>query len=465
MKESESCAAGTSGQCTARATPSSLSKTEKDFWSLMKENGFKHNLKRKTVQDGESNRTVIVLRDDVFYGRAIIKIPRAALISIETARNSEFRHELQRFIFEDKVLEKKYNVTSENTQHLLSLAYPLIVESRDPDSVFRSWLDAVEDARMPVLELSQEQLRALANTTVDGTHEEMMNSVDVIERTASNISIFHGRPVTRLEAKWALAVIMRHARIVHPHQDVRDTRSPRMYLFPIKEMLDMRINPDYTKAITFQEEITLDGKREEEVVVQIARRDMAKGEEVFTFPGRLSNSEMAMRHGVTFSLNHVGIGRNITQPPNWNDNERSKVRKELNRYNCSSLDAFEMRFDTKGRPMRTFVRCFRVSWLLSNGWYSPAYRKRLLDLNRWPPPAKYKTEDWLAMTQVDQELNSNMLGYCKHARAQLKESIDISTAQDFRTSKDPLDQLVWNVRSEESKTFKACIKLAEEVNR
>ena len=33
----------------------------------------------------------------------------------------------------------------------------------------------------------------------------------------------------------------------------------------------------------------------QDVVVQIARRDMPKGEEIFVWPGRLSNSEMIAR--------------------------------------------------------------------------------------------------------------------------------------------------------------------------
>ena len=37
------------------------------------------------------------------------------------------------------------------------------------------------------------------------------------------------------------------------------------------------------------------GKREQDVVLQIARRDMPKGEEIFVWPGRLSNSEMIAR--------------------------------------------------------------------------------------------------------------------------------------------------------------------------
>merc|ERR1719436_742455 len=138
---------------------------------------------------------------------------------------------------------------------------------------------------------------------------------------------------------------MRHARVVHPHQDVRDVRDARMYLFPIKELLDLQLHPSATVAISFQEEILLEnGKREEEMVLQIARRDMPKGEEVFFWPGRLSNSEMIVRHGIAFPVNHIGIGRNITQPPNWSPDSESKIRKEYAEYNCTTLEAFELRF-------------------------------------------------------------------------------------------------------------------------
>merc|ERR1712070_595087 len=128
----------------------------------------------------------------------------------------------------------------------------------------------------------------------------MLRNRDLIRETARNISFFKKERVSKSEAAWALAVIMRHARVVHPHQDVRQTRMPRMYLFPFVEMLPVQLHPDASVAVPFQEEIILDGKRELEVVVRIAKRDMPKGEEMFLWPGRLSNSEMAVRHGITF---------------------------------------------------------------------------------------------------------------------------------------------------------------------
>ena len=44
-----------------------------------------------------------------------------------------------------------------------------------------------------------------------------------------------------------------------------------------------------------------------------------------------------------------------------------------------------------GYPMRSFVRCYRISWFIGNGWYSPALKNRMRDLNKWPPPEKYTT--------------------------------------------------------------------------
>lgn len=107
-----------------------------------------------------------------------------------------------------------------------------------------------------------------------------------------------------------------------------------MYIFPLPELLDVALHPNPGVSIGFQEEIVINGKREEDLVLQIARRDMPKGEEIFLWPGRLSNSEMIARHGFSFRENPVGIGRNVSQPPSWSDKKDSKGRKDA----CLSID-------------------------------------------------------------------------------------------------------------------------------
>jgi len=441
----------------------------KEFWAEMRRQGLKLNIKRKTVQEKAygglpaRNRTAMVLSDDVFYGRAIMKIPRQALLSLDTVFDKKLRDEADRFLFQDRKLETKYNITEsvEDYTHLLSVAYPLIAENRKPDSIFREWLDASRSEKLFALQLTHRQLKVLQGTTVEGADQEMVNRRNLIEITASNFSAFQKDPVTREEASWALAVIMRHARIVHPHQDAREERDPRMYLFPLVELLDVAMNPEAGMAISFQEEIILDGKREEEVVLQIARRDMPKGEEVFVWPGRLSNSEMVARHGFPFESNPIGIGRNISIPPSWSDNKNAKARREFDLYNCSNLEAFEIRISPRGFPMRNFVRCYRVSWFITNGWYSPGMKNRIRELNKWPPPGKYTKDDWLSWTQADAEVNRVILDYCRQMRQQLKDTMDAATADDFRNSKDPVDRVLWSLRSEESRTFKNCVTEAK----
>lgn len=291
----------------------------------------------------------------------------------------------------------------------------------------------------------------------------MRRNSDLIEHSSRNVSIFRDAPVSRGEAEWALAVIMRHARVVHPHQDVRETHDPRMYLIPLVELLGVEFHNDPSTGISFQEEITFEGKREEEVVLQIARRDMAKGEEVYVWPGRFSNSDMVVRHGQAFPFNQIGIGRNVSQPPNWDDDKDSNVRKEYAKYNCTNLEAFELRLSTEGKPHRIWTRCYRVSWFLANGWYSPALTKRMRDLDKWPPPEKYTKEDWLSWTQADRETNRVVLDYCQMMRQQLKDTIDSTTANDFRNSSDPMDRLLWHLRGEESRTFKECVAAAKKL--
>lgn len=442
----------------------------------MKKKGLQLNIKAKTVEEkaqagrAARNRTAMVLKDDVFYGRTIMKIPRPVLLAHDCAAlNADLRRELERLLFEEKVFEKKYNITGQDSTHLLSLAYPLIAESRDPASVFREWLDAVAHVYLPVLQLSERQRRVLEGTTVDTAYQEMARNRDLILHSARNVSFFRDAPVSHGEADWALAVIMRHARVVHPHQDVRDSRDPRMYLVPLVELLGVELHQDPGVGISFQEEITVWEKREEEMVLQIARRDMAKGEEVFLWPGRFSNSDMIVRYGQAFPFNAIGIGRNVTAPSNWDEHKEANIRKEYEKYNCSTLEAFELRLSVHGTPSRTWVRCYRVSWFLSNGWYSPALMKRLRDLDKWPPPVKYTKEDWLSWTQADRELNRVVLDYCQMMRARLKDSLDSAVAKDFRSSTDPMDKLLWHLRGEESKTFKACEaaakKLDTDVNR
>lgn len=465
-----SCPAGAdaSGSCLAAATPSKA----EAFWSEMKKRGLKLNIRRKTVEEkaqagrASRNRTAMVLKDDVFYGRAIMTIPRPILLSHDTAAlNADLRRELARLLFEDKVFERKYNITSVDSTHMLSLAYPLIAESRDPASVFREWLDAVRDVRVPVLHLSDRQLRVLNGTTVEGAFEEMSRNRDLIEHSSRNVSIFKDAPVSQGEADWALAVIMRHSRVVHPHQDVRESYDPRMYLIPLVELLSVELHQDPAVGISFQEEITYEGKREEEVVLQIARRDMAKGEEVFLWPGKFSNSDMIVRHGHAFAHNPVGVGRNMTMPPNWDDHQEANVRKEYDKYNCSNIEAFELRLSVHGTPNRMWVRCYRVSWFLANGWYSPALTKRIYDLDKWPPPKKYRSQDWLSWTQADREANKIVMEYCQMMRERLKETIDSETANDFRKSSDPMDSLLWHLRSEESRTFKQCVTASTKIEK
>jgi hypothetical protein len=447
---------GTADGSCAVGTPASNQREE--FWAEIKRRGLHLKMKK------HPNRTAMILSDDVYYGRAIMKIPRAALLSLESAPNMELRRECTRFLFEDTILAKKYNITGEDSIHLLSLAFPLVAEWRNPDSLFRDWLDATRNQRMFVLTLTERQLTILNGTTVDGARKEMEDQRSLILDTSKNLTFFQKAPMTLEEADWALAVIMKHSRVVHPHQDVRETRAPRMYLFPLLELLDVQLHPDPSRAATFQEEITLEtGKREEEMVLQIARRDMPKGEEVFLWPGRLSNSEMVVRHGVKFEKNAVGVGRNVTQPPNWSEDPQSRIRLEYDKYNCSSLTAFEVRVSARGFPMQSFVRCYRVSFFLTQGWYTPALAKRTRELNKWPPPAKYTSSDWLTWTQADQEVNRHILNYCTTMRQQLKDTMDAETAADFRKSTDATDKLIWQLRSEETRSFKECQTLAKKI--
>ncbi|CAE8619255.1 unnamed protein product [Polarella glacialis] len=85
-------------------------------------------------------------------------------------------------------------------------------------------------------------------------------------------------------------------------------------------------------------------------------------------------------------------------------------------------------------------------------------------LDKWPPPKKYRHKDWLVWTQSDQDLNTDISDYCSLMRNRLKDSLSAELAEDFRQSKDATDRLLWQLRAEETRTFKECIALARTVS-
>lgn len=139
-----------------------------------------------------------------------------------------------------------------------------------------------------------------------------------------------------------------------------------MTIVPLEQLLYANFHPDASISITFQQERIVHNGTEIDAVLQIARRDMAKGEENFLWPGRFSNSDLVLRWNFTFQPNHIGVGDNVTAK-NWNPDPKSKQYREFAKYNCSA-DDFELRFSPKGLPVGKLPRCYRINWFVLNGW-------------------------------------------------------------------------------------------------
>jgi hypothetical protein len=287
--------------------------------------------------------------------------------------------------------------------------------------------------------------------------------VDFVQQTAGNLSF--APAVTRAEAAWAVAVILKHARTVHPPFDEANKRPARMMLLAVPELVPMEVSVNEDLTITFQEELMKYGENRQHegyFVTQIARTDMIKGTPVAVWPGHLSNSELILRHGKSFPESRVGIGRNVSQPPNWQPSKDAPIMEEYGKYNCSTLESFELRFNAKGKPSKMFVRCYRVSWLMSNGWYSPMVEERMSMLDKWPPPKRYKHDDWLSWTQADLDLNKVILQYCDMVKTKLDEQ-DFELHEALAASSDPNDALVAAIVRGEREAFGNCIIMAEKV--
>ncbi|KAF4733709.1 hypothetical protein FOZ63_009944, partial [Perkinsus olseni] len=142
--------------------------------------------------------------------------------------------------------------------------------------------------------------------------------------------------------------------------------------------------------VTLQREIVQENGRLEDVVALVARQDMREGEEVFIWAGHFSNSELLMRYGFRLKDNPVGVGGGGNQsslvPSNWNDFPESPVRKQYSKFNCTSESQFVIRISGRGKPDKDFIRCFRVGWFMTSGWFSPKLVHMRNHLERWPPP-------------------------------------------------------------------------------
>lgn len=269
--------------------------------------------------------------------------------------------------------------------------------------------------------------------------------------------------VSYAEARWAVAVVLKHARTVWPAEENRDLHIP-MQIVPVEELLYANFHPDAGISITFQEERIVSDHSEHDVVLQVARRDMAKGEENFLWPGRFSNSDLLLRFNMTFQRNHIGIGDNATQLPSTlnsaDDSQKTKAKRELARFNCSSVDDFELRFSVRGRPDKKLVRCWRVQWFMANGWYNPGLVKKIPTLlDKWPPPKKYDDSDlWLAMTQADNDFVNMLDTHCRWQRERLRNGIERRTLEKFKQSENEMDRRLFALRVEESQTWKNCVK-------
>eukprot|EP00929_Paragymnodinium_shiwhaense_P071870 TRINITY_DN36500_c0_g1_i2.p1 TRINITY_DN36500_c0_g1~~TRINITY_DN36500_c0_g1_i2.p1 ORF type:complete len:499 (-),score=106.12 TRINITY_DN36500_c0_g1_i2:79-1575(-) len=422
---------------------------------------------------GQTNATVLraaVLDGPVFYGRPVLRVPREALLGPETVGDVGTRDELVALLAGDVCLTE--DSSSACDVETLGLALAVAIEARDPKSVFRDWLDAVADLKLPpALTLSERQQEALLGTTVQDVPRKLAALADMVKRTSSRLAVFRQRPLEPAQAAWALAVVLLHGRPELPEGALRNFFGQdddyRVRLVALLPVLHMRAHPDPKVAAPFHEGRMLsEDNRSTSVLMQTARSDMANRSEVFAWPGRFSNSELAMRLGVNFTYgrsNPTGIGGNVSIPSNWNPRRGTPNYKTFQKYNCTSPDAFELRFSEKGWPARIFVRCSRVAFMLANSFYNPETEQRLDMLDKWPPPSKYSHNDWLAWTRADSSTAKIIADYCQDMRRQLRDGITSTLVEDFRHSWDPVDKLIWRIRQAESRTFKECIALSKTI--
>ncbi|KAF4675591.1 hypothetical protein FOL47_007543 [Perkinsus chesapeaki] len=424
--------------------------------------------------------TYSVLDAHVYYGQPILKVPLSDMITLESDEEEPERVALTRGQSEDEA-------------HLVEATLAVIAFrfEKCPGHRGCSWLRETErEGDMLALNLTQVQLKAIAGTSVESVPEEMIEKLEMVTGRIAEV-----RPEWQSFVRWAFSVVMRYSRVVHPDLALREQEAPQMVVIanelvnkiPIHTSPERGTHPTRNSPVMLcfdDREIVQNNGQIAEMVVLVARRDMRRGEEIFLWAGQFSNSELLMRYNLTLKGNPVGIGGggwrqdsavvkaqrrkvpleisvSFKVPSNWDEDPNSKVRALYKKFNCTSTSQFIIRISSKGRPDRDLqIRCFRVGWFMTSGWFSPKLLNMKEQLEKWPPPEEYRgVSDWLAWTQADNELTKAIAAHCKNARERLRENMDSSTARYFRDSVVIDDTRLWKLRIEETRAAKKCLLL------
>lgn len=349
------------------------------------------------------------LAQRVFYQRPILRIPQTLLLAADENLQRKLRDFWARRMELPPGPALAFGHSDGEAEEILFLSLALLEERRrDP---LHAFFLATEHEEPPLaLKLTDRQMSILVGTTVEALPQQAKDLQDALVSLGED----------PMEAAWALGVVLRRAQHVLSPED----GGRRLRLAKVPQLLVLSPHPDAFQAPPFIEARVNVSGQERHALLLAADRDYQAQEEIFLWSGRLSDSELILR-GVSRNesfKNPTGYGGKVTIPDNWNSNPRTPNYKEFRKFNCTSQEAFEVRLSKKGWPMRSFVRCFRVAWLLLNGWYTPQVIDQTSLLDKWPPPKKYSHHDWLGWTQADQATNNQIQDYCKTLRQRLRES-------------------------------------------
>merc|ERR1712086_915342 len=149
--------------------------------------------------------------------------------------------------------------------------------------------------------------------TVQALPGRFAKILSLITGIAQKLPAFGEQPLGDKQAAWALGAVLRHA-----FPEVPAGASPewwndggsRLRLVPLLSVLRMPLHPDPKVATPFQEGSGHVEGSKIDALLQVARSDLVNGTEMYAWPGRLSNSELALQVGVSFPKNPRGIGGN-----------------------------------------------------------------------------------------------------------------------------------------------------------
>jgi len=233
----------------------------------------------------------LLVTDDIEDGEQVIRIPRKAMMSVETAKSSSIGTLIER----DPLLKSMPNV---------ALAVHLLIERNSPASIWESYINILPHTYTTPLYFTQKQLELLKGSPA---LEDALKQYKFVARQYAYFYRLFANTLlkdylTYDEYRWAVSTVMTRQNRV-PAKDavvagVTDVPSGDEQTSMVNTLI-----PFWDMANHDHGQVSTDFEPENDVSVCFAQRKFAKGEQLTIFYGVRASCDLLIHNGFVFPDN------------------------------------------------------------------------------------------------------------------------------------------------------------------